>query len=132
MQVLIFGGGGFLGTRLVRELLEKGGLDLGKVSTLILYDKLFPQDFFDAAKVDGCGHLRFMVWIAAPLIKPTLITIALFAFLESYNALIWPMVVTGDEDMRMVQLGLAVFAGAEGVRINLLMCDHAPMFSHSS
>ena len=66
-----------------------------------------------------------MVWIAAPLIKPTLITIALFAFLESYNALIWPIVVTGDDDMRVIQLGLAVFAGAEGVRINLLMCASA-------
>ena len=45
----------------------------------------------------------------------------LFAFLDSYNAFIWPLVVTNDEDMRMIQLGLAMFSGAEGVRINLLM-----------
>jgi ABC-type glycerol-3-phosphate transport system permease component len=81
-----------------------------------------PGDFFDAAKVDGCGHLRFLVWIAAPLVKPMLITVGLFAFLGSYNSLVWPLVVTGTDDMRVVQVGLTVFSGAEGVQLNLLMC----------
>ncbi len=81
-----------------------------------------PADYFDAAKVDGCGHLRFLAWIAAPLVKPAVVTVGLFAFLGSYNSLIWPLVVTGEERMRVVQVGLTVFSGAEGVRINLLMC----------
>lgn len=84
-----------------------------------------PADYFDAAIVDGCGHLRFLAWVAAPLAKPAVVTIGLFAFLGSYNALVWPLVVTGDEAMRVVQVGLTVFSGAAGVRINLLMCASA-------
>ena len=81
-----------------------------------------PADYFDAAKVDGCGHLRFLVRIAAPLVKPVILTVALFAFLGSYNSLIWPLVVTSEDAMRVVQVGLTVFSGAEGVRLHLLMC----------
>lgn len=81
-----------------------------------------PQSYFDAAKVDGCGHLRFLTRIAVPVVKPMIVTVGLFSFLGSYNALIWPLVVTGDEAMRVVQVGLTVFSGAEGVRVQLLMC----------
>ncbi len=81
-----------------------------------------PNDYFDAAKVDGCGHLRFLMRIAAPLVKPAIVTVGLFAFLGSYNSLIWPLVVTSEDSMRVVQVGLTVFSGAEGVRLQLLMC----------
>ena len=81
-----------------------------------------PSDFFDAAKVDGCGHLRFLARVAAPLVKPMLVTVALFAFLGSYNALLWPLIVTSDEAMRVVQIGLTAFYSDAGLRLNLLMC----------
>lgn len=81
-----------------------------------------PPAYFDAAKVDGCGHLRFLLRVAAPLVKPMMVTVGLFAFLGSYNALVWPLVVTADDTMRVVQVGLTVFSGAEGVRVHLLMC----------
>lgn len=81
-----------------------------------------PSDYFDAAKVDGCGHLRFLVRIAAPLVKPMVVTVGLFAFLGSYNSLLWPLVVTTEDRMRVVQVGLTVFSGAEGTRLHLLMC----------
>jgi len=81
-----------------------------------------PSDFFDAAKMDGCGHLRFLIRVAAPLVKPMMVTVGLFAFLGSYNSLIWPLVVTSEDSMRVVQVGLTVFSGAEGVYVHLLMC----------
>ncbi|MBM3290889.1 MAG: carbohydrate ABC transporter permease, partial [Candidatus Hydrogenedentes bacterium] len=81
-----------------------------------------PGDFFDAARMDGCGHLRFLAWVAAPLVKPALVTVALFSFLSSYNSLVWPIVVTNSEDMRLIQYGLTVFGGETGVQTNLLMC----------
>ena len=81
-----------------------------------------PGDYFDAAKVDGCGHLRFLARIAVPLVKPMLVTVGLFAFLGSYNSLIWPLVVTSEDTLRVVQVGLTVFSGAEGARLHLLMC----------
>ena len=81
-----------------------------------------PNDFFDAARVDGCGHLRFLARIAVPLVKPALATVGVFAFLGSYNSLVWPLVVTSEDAMRVVQVGLTVFSGAEGSYMNLLMC----------
>lgn len=81
-----------------------------------------PKDFYDAAVVDGCGHLRFLAQIATPLVKPMLITMALFAFLGSYNALLWPLIVTSDDAMRVVQVGLTAFYSDAGLRLNLLMC----------
>lgn len=81
-----------------------------------------PEDFFDAARMDGCGHLRFLVRIAVPLVRPMVVTVALFAFLGSYNALLWPLLVTADESLRVVQVGLTYFRGDFGVRVNLLMC----------
>lgn len=84
-----------------------------------------PVDFYDAATIDGCGHLRFLAWIAGPLVKPMVVTVALFAFLGSYNSLVWPLVATSTPEMRVVQVGLTVFSGAEGVQFNLLMCAAA-------
>ena len=80
-----------------------------------------PEELYEAARVDGCGHLRFLAWIGLALVRPAVVTAALFAFLGSYNSLLWPLVVTGDDRMRVVQVGLTVFAGDAGVRMHLLM-----------
>lgn len=81
-----------------------------------------PRDFYDAAVLDGCGHLRFLVRIGIPLVTPSLVTVALFAFLGSYNALLWPLIVTADDSCRVVQIGLVAFYSDAGARLNLLMC----------
>lgn len=84
-----------------------------------------PEELYEAARVDGCGPLRFLAWIGFALVRPAMVTAALFAFLGSYNALLWPLVVTGDDRMRVVQVGLTVFAGDAGVRMHLLMAASA-------
>ena len=80
-----------------------------------------PQDLYDAATIDGCGHLRFLFRIAAPLTRPMLATVAIFAFLGSYNALLWPLVVTAEASMRVVQVGLTYFVSDSGARLHLMM-----------
>ncbi len=84
-----------------------------------------PEAYYDAAVLDGCGPLRFLRHIGASMVKPTLVTVFLFAFLGSYNALLWPLVVTSDPSMGVVQVGLASFVLDSGVRLNLLMCASA-------
>lgn len=81
-----------------------------------------PRDLFDVAQLDGCGHLRFLRHGGVHLVRPALAAIFLFAFLGSYNALLWPLVVTSETSMRVVQVGLAAFVLDSGVRLNLLMC----------
>jgi multiple sugar transport system permease protein len=68
-----------------------------------------PDDLHDAAKLDGCGHARFLWHVALPLSVPALITVSLFEFLGSYNALLWPLLVTQSPHMRPIQVGLTVF-----------------------
>lgn len=84
-----------------------------------------PKEYFDAATMDGCGHFRFIAFVAGPLIAPTIVTIGLFAFLASYNSLLWPIVATSSESMRLIQPGLLYFESDEGVRVHLLMCASA-------
>ncbi len=80
-----------------------------------------PEDYYESAQIDGCGHFTFLLYLAVPFIKPALITVALFTFLNSYNSLLWPLIITADETKRVVQVGLTVFSGDAGVRVNLLM-----------
>jgi multiple sugar transport system permease protein len=84
-----------------------------------------PPALYEAAIADGCGHLRFLRHIGAGLVKPALAALFLFSFLGSYNAVLWPLVVTSDTSMRVVQVGLAAFVLDSGVRLNLLMCASA-------
>lgn len=86
-----------------------------------------PQDLYDAAQMDGCGRFGFLWRIAAPMSTPALITIALFTFLSGWNALLWPLIVTGNEDMRLLQVGLSAFQSEARVQYHLWMA--AAMFT---
>lgn len=80
-----------------------------------------PRDFFEAALLDGCGHLQYLFRIAAPLVAPALATVAIFAFLGSWNSLLWPVVVISSEPMRTLEMGLSMFLQEEQAEYHLLM-----------
>jgi multiple sugar transport system permease protein len=80
-----------------------------------------PRDFFEAAVLDGCSHWQYLWRVGAPLAQPALATVAIFAFLGSWNALLWPILVTRTEEMRTVEVGLSVFLQEEGTDYHLLM-----------
>ena len=71
------------------------------------YFLTIPRELKDAAEMDGYGHLRFLVFVAAPLARGALATLAVFAFLQAWNQYLWPLLVTNDPDMRTVQIGIA-------------------------
>jgi multiple sugar transport system permease protein len=72
-----------------------------------------PQELEDAATMDGCGRLRFLAQIILPISRPALITVAVFTFINHWNAYIWPLIVTRDDSMRTIQVGLAAFKDAQ-------------------
>lgn len=80
-----------------------------------------PRDLDDAAVIDGCGKLRYLFQIVMPLSKPALLTVGLFSFLASWNELLWPLVVTNSEKMRVVQVGIAAFQSKFGIDYGLVM-----------
>jgi multiple sugar transport system permease protein len=80
-----------------------------------------PDELYDAAVLDGCGHFRFLTTVVLPLSVPALITSALFTFLGSWNSLEWPLLVTTSQAMRPIQVGLASFVTEAGTQVQWLM-----------
>ncbi len=79
-----------------------------------------PRDLHDAAMIDGCGRLRFLITIAVPLARPALGTLAVFSFLQTYNQYFWPLLITNDQSMRTPQIGLALLEDAENMQFNIV------------
>lgn len=78
------------------------------------YFMTIPRELEDAAKLDGCGRLRFLWQIMLPLSKPVVASQALFAFMGNWNSYLWPLIVTTSEHMRTLQIGLRYFVSQEG------------------
>jgi multiple sugar transport system permease protein len=70
-----------------------------------------PKELDDAARIDGAGELRVYWQIVLPLAAPALATLATFHFMNNWNDLMWPLVMTSSTDMRTVPSGLALFMG---------------------
>ncbi len=80
-----------------------------------------PGELFDAARIDGAGHTRYLWQVMVPLSRPALTTVALFKFIGSWNAFLWVLLVTNTPDMRTVPVGLTAFATDAGQHYNLWM-----------
>lgn len=80
-----------------------------------------PKELSYAAKVDGCSDFKFLWYIMVPLAKPALITIALLKVINSWNAFLWPLIVTNSQEMRTLPVGLSAFTTEAGIKYELLM-----------
>ncbi len=83
--------------------------------------KTLPQDLFDAAKIDGCGHFRTLWQIVVPLSTPILVTVIIFDIIASWNSFFWPLIVTHSDSIRPLQVGLAYFSREFSTNYPLLM-----------
>lgn len=73
-----------------------------------------PRELYDAAKIDGSGDFAIYRNIILPLTKPVLSALAIFTFLGSFNAYLWPLVVLNDEDKLTLPLIIARMANRFG------------------
>ena len=80
-----------------------------------------PNQLYLAAKVDGCSDWKYLWTIMVPNAKSSLVTIGLFNFIASWNAYLWPMLVSNSIDKRVLSTGLQYFAGDAGVDYHLMM-----------
>jgi len=80
-----------------------------------------PQDLEDAAYIDGCTRFGVLWKIFVPLSKPALATLAVFTFMAVFNDFLWALIVIHSEELRTVQLGLAVFQDRHTTEWDLLM-----------
>ena len=86
------------------------GAFLLRQSFLSIHDALY-----DAAEIDGMGHLRTLYHIALPLARPVVATLTLYLFISKWNSYLWPLVVTNTQNMRTLPVGLAMIRQAEYV-----------------
>jgi ABC-type glycerol-3-phosphate transport system permease component len=80
-----------------------------------------PEELWDAARIDGAGHVRFMIQVVLPLSKAVLFTVIIFQFIGSWNALVWPLVVTSKPDWRPIAVGLYSFISEAGPELQLML-----------
>ncbi len=65
-----------------------------------------PNELYLAAKVDGCGDLKYLWKVMVPLALPTLISITILKMMGAWNSYVWPRLVANDEAHRLITNGL--------------------------
>jgi sn-glycerol 3-phosphate transport system permease protein len=103
---------------LIVPLLATGALGFGAFLMRQAFLQV-PKDLQDAAKLDGYGHLRFLTRVAVPLVRPTMAALAVFSFLAAWNQYLWPLLVTKDDRLRTVQIGLKQLRATNLDQINV-------------
>jgi multiple sugar transport system permease protein len=80
-----------------------------------------PDDFLEAARIDGLNE--FTIWwkIAMPLVTPALSALAIFTFLGNWTAFFWPLIVTTSADLYTLPVGLSSFAVEQSVQWEKIM-----------
>ena len=80
-----------------------------------------PREVEEAAFVDGAGHIRVFFSLVLPLSKPILATVAVFAFMGSWNNFLWPLIVISSQDLMTLPLGLSSLSNRFVTDWNLLL-----------
>jgi ABC-type glycerol-3-phosphate transport system permease component len=97
---------------------------MGSIFNIFLLRQFFaqiPDELYDAARIDGAGHLRFLIQIALPLSKAPLMVILILTFIGSWNSLAWPLLVTNTTDWRPISVGMMNFVNEAGQEIHYIM-----------
>lgn len=92
-----------------------------------------PYDLDQAATLDGAGHFRIFVQIILPLIRPALATLAVFAFLNTWNSFLWPLIILREPLMQTLPVALTSLQGQYSTQWDVLMAGSVisiiPMFA---
>ena len=79
------------------------------------------KEYYEAAKIDGCPNLVFIVRILIPLTKSAIGAMAVYTFINAYNMYMWPLLVTGTEEMRTVQIGISMLNSVDSQSITMVI-----------
>lgn len=82
--------------------------------------EVIPNDYIDAARMDGASDLRIFFSVILPSVKPAIATLLIIKFMWSWNEFFWPMVVTTSPQMKVVTIGLMSFTNMYYIDYNLL------------
>ncbi|HZQ16909.1 MAG TPA: carbohydrate ABC transporter permease [Gaiellaceae bacterium] len=98
---------------------------LGDAFSIFLLRQFFltiPEEYLDAARVDGCGELRILSTVVTRLARPAIVAVALFSFLYTFNDFFLPLLYAGEAPHHWVlSIGLSEFRSLHQVQWNLTM-----------
>ncbi len=92
----------------------------------------FPDEFLEAARIDGMGEMRIFWSIIFPNSGPTIATLAILAFRAQWDNLLWPLLVVQSEKMKTIPLYIVKFTAEkhsdEGAMMAVALLASIPMF----
>ncbi|SDW95223.1 carbohydrate ABC transporter permease [Roseicitreum antarcticum] len=84
-----------------------------------------PDDFLEAARIDGLNEFQIWWSVAMPLVTPALSALAIFIFLGNWTAFIWPLIVTTSQELYTIPVGLTTFSVEQSIQWELIMTGAA-------
>ena len=97
---------------------------MGSVFSIFLLRQFFaqiPDELYDAARIDGAGHMRFLVQVVVPLSKAPILVIVVLSFIGAWNSLAWPLLVTSSPEWRPISVGFLNFQNEAGQELHYMM-----------
>lgn len=97
---------------------------MGSIFSIFLLRQFFaqiPDELYDAARIDGAGHLRYLFSIVIHLSKAPILVITVLSFIGSWNSLAWPLLVTNSPDWRPIAVGFLNFVSDAGQDLHYAM-----------
>jgi multiple sugar transport system permease protein len=85
------------------------------------YARGIPDELLEAARIDGAGEWRIFAQIVLPLLKPIIVTLAIFSFLAAWNDFMWPLIVLTGQEHYTLPIGLASLAREHAQDSELMM-----------
>ncbi len=82
--------------------------------------EVIPNDYIDAARIDGCSELKIFFKVILPSVKPAVATLLIIKFMWNWNEFFWPLVVINSASMKVVTMGLMGFTNMYFIEYNLL------------
>jgi ABC-type glycerol-3-phosphate transport system permease component len=79
-----------------------------------------PSDYYDAARLDGAGHLGYLRHVVLPMSQSPIAVVTLFTFLGTWNSFQWPLIIVRDVH-QLIQPGMSGFSGEGGTDTQLVM-----------
>ena len=87
-----------------------------------------PDSLIEAARMDGASELRIIYGLLGPMLRPTLVSFFLFSFVYHWNDYFWPLVMTTDDAVRTLPLGIALLREqGTGVRWHIVMAGNVAL-----